>query len=83
MKQVNDTVKKNRTHEILELSDRLENAYYQKYIGKTVSVLVEDNYSGFTSNYIKVHFDEFQENNTFVDCLITEVDGINVKGIVK
>ena len=83
MKQVNDTVKKNRTHEILELSDRLENAYYQKYIGKTVSVLVEDNYSGFTSNYIKVHFDEFQENNTFVECLITEVDGINVKGIVK
>lgn len=83
MKQVNDTVKKNRTHEILELSDKLENAYYQKYIGKTVSVLVEDNYSGFTSNYIKVHFDEFQENNTFVDCLITEVDGINVKGIVK
>lgn len=83
MKQVNDTVKKNRTHEILELSDRLENVYYQKYIGKTVTVLVEDNYSGFTSNYIKVHFDEFQENNTFVDCLITEVDGINVKGIVK
>lgn len=83
MKQVNDTVKKNRTHEILELSDRLENAYYQKYIGKIVTVLVEDNYSGFTSNYIKVHFNEFQENNTFVDCLITEVDGINVKGIVK
>lgn len=83
MKQVNDTVKKNRTHEMLELSDRLENAYYQKYIGKIVTVLVEDNYSGFTSNYIKVHFDEFQENNTFVDCLITEVDGINVKGIVK
>lgn len=83
MKQVNDTVKKNRTHEILGLSDRLENAYYQKYIGKIVTVLVEDNYSGFTSNYIKVHFDEFQENNTFVDCLITEVDGINVKGIVK
>lgn len=83
MKQVNDTVKKNRTHEILELSDKLESAYYQKFIGKTVSVLVEDNYSGFTSNYIKVHFDDFQENNTFVNCLITEVDGINVKGIVK
>lgn len=83
MKQVDDTVKKNRTHEILELSDKLESAYYQKYIGKTVSVLVEDNYSGFTSNYIKVHFDEFQENNAFIDCLITEVDGINVKGIVK
>lgn len=83
MVQVNDTVKKNRTHEILELSDKLENAYYQKYIGKTVSVLVEDNYSGFTSNYIKVHFDVYQENNKFVDCLITEVDGTTVKGKVK
>lgn len=81
--QVNDTVKKNRTHEILELSDHLEHEYYEKYIGKVVSVLVEDNYSGFTSNYIKVHFDEYQENNTFVDCLITDVDGITVKGKVK
>ena len=83
MIQVNDTVKKNRTHEILELSDHLEHEYYEKYIGKVVSVLVEDNYSGFTSNYIKVHFDEYQENNKFVDCLITEVDGITVKGKVK
>ena len=83
MIQVNDTVKKNRTHEILELSDHLEHEYYEKYIGKVVSVLVEDNYSGFTSNYIKVHFDEYQENNKFVDCLITEIDGITVKGKVK
>ena len=83
MVQVNDTVKKNRTHEILELSDHLEHEYYEKYIGKVVSVLVEDNYSGFTSNYIKVHFDEYQENNKFVDGLITEVDGITVKGKVK
>ena len=83
MPQVNDTIKKERTHEILKLSDELEHAYYESYIGKTVSVLVEDNYSGFTSNYIKVHFDDYQENNTFVDVLITDVDGINVKGIVK
>lgn len=83
MIQVNDTVKKNRTHGILKLSDHLEHEYYEKYIGKVVSVLVEDNYSGFTSNYIKVHFDECQENNKFVDCLITEIDGITVKGKVK
>ena len=83
MKQVDDTVKKKRTHEILELSDILESNYYKKYISKTLTVLVEDNYSGYTSNYIKVHFDEFQENNTFVECLITDVDGLNVKGEVK
>lgn len=83
MKQVDDLVKKKRCHEMLELSDKLESEFYQKYIGKEVLVLVEDNYSGFTSNYIKVHFDEYQENNTFVKILITEVNGINVKGIVK
>ena len=38
MVQVNDTVKKNRTHEILELSDHLEHEYYEKYIGKVVNM---------------------------------------------
>lgn len=83
LKQVNDTVKKNRTHEMLELSNTLESNYYKKYIDSEVIVLVEDHYSGFTSNYIKVHFNEYQENNTFVKVLITEVNGINVNGIVK
>lgn len=82
MKQVNDTIKKKRTEEVLRLSDELESRYYQKFIGKEVEVLVEDGISGFTSNYIKVRLDRECPHNTFVKCLITEVDGINVNGKV-
>lgn len=36
LKQVNDTVKTNRTKRMLELSDELESVYYKKFIGKTI-----------------------------------------------
>lgn len=82
MQQVNDTIKKNRCASILKLSNELENAYYRMFIGKELEVLVEDGTSGFTSNYIKVNLDRECPHNTFVKCLITDVDGINVKGKV-
>lgn len=82
LKQVNDTVKKNRTNEILKLSDELESAYYKKFIGSVIEVLVEDGTSGFTDNYIKVHLDKECPHNTFVKVRITSVDGINVNGTV-
>lgn len=82
MKQVNDNVKTNRTHEVLELSDKLESDYYKKFIGKTLDVLVEDGKVGFTSNYIKVHLNELMPHNEVVNVLIEKVDGINVYGKV-
>ncbi|MCH5167206.1 MAG: tRNA (N(6)-L-threonylcarbamoyladenosine(37)-C(2))-methylthiotransferase MtaB [Erysipelotrichales bacterium] len=82
MKQVNDSVKKERVKEVLELSSKLENKYYQKFIGKELTVLVEDRFSGFTDNYIKVHFDKECENNTFVNVVITDVDDTSVNGRV-
>ena len=82
MKQVNDTLKKNRVDEVLKLSDELESKYYQKFIGKTLEVLVEDGKSGYTSNYIKIHLDKECEINTFVNVKVESVDGITVNGIV-
>ena len=82
-KQVNDTVKKNRTKQMLELSDVLENKYYKSFIGKELEVLVENDNSGFTSNYIKVNLDQDIKPNTLVKVVITEVDGLTVKGKVK
>ena len=82
MKQVNDNIKTNRTHEVLELSDKLESDYYKKFIGKTLDVLVEDGKVGFTSNYIKVHLNEIMPHNEVVSVLIEKVDGINVYGKV-
>ena len=68
--------------EVLRLSDELESKYYQKFIGRTLEVLVEDGKSGYTSNYIKVHLDKECEINTFVNVRIDSVDGISVNGIV-
>lgn len=82
MKQVNDTVKSERTHEVLDLSDKLESEYYKKFIGRTFEVLVEDGKSGYTSNYIKVHLDKKCSINTFVNVRIESVDGISVNGVV-
>lgn len=80
--QVNDTEKKIRTNEMLKLSDELESEFYQKFIGQTLEVLVEDEISGFTDNYIRVTLDKACKTNTFVKVLITSVDGINVNGHV-
>ena len=68
---------------MLELSDVLENKYYKSFIGKELEVLVENDNSGFTSNYIKVNLDQDIKPNTLVKVVITEVDGLTVKGKVK
>ena len=80
MKQVKDSDKTDRVDKMLRLSDMLENKYYNEYLGKTVSVLVEKNNTGFTSNYIKVHIDSDVPEGLVCDVKITKVDGINVFG---
>ena len=82
MEQVKDFDKKDRVSKMLRMSDMLESKYYQSYIGKTLEVLVENDNSGFTSNYIKVKLDKDCEENTFVNVKITEVNGIEVYGQV-
>lgn len=81
-KQINDTLKKERVNKVLKLSDELESKYYQKFIGSTVSVLVEDGMSGFTDNYIKVHLDKVCPVNKVVKVIITSVDNLYVNGTV-
>ena len=78
---VNDKVKK-----VLELSDKLEEEYYKKFIGKTLEVIVENDKQnrnvGHTDNYILVEFDKSLENGEIVTVLIDSVDGKTVKGHV-
>lgn len=56
--KIDGNVKKRRVKELLELSDKLENDFYSKYYGKTMSVLFEeikdDYFIGHTKNFIKV-----------------------------
>ena len=84
---VTDTEKKERTHKMITLSNKLENEYYNKFIDKTLSVLVEevfDKYcTGHTDNYIKVIINKKLEHNKFYDVKIIKVDNCNVYGEVE
>ena len=83
---VSDIDKKRRTHEMLELSNKLENEYYNKFINKELDVLIEEVKDGIstghTSNYIKVIINEELEHNKIYNVQIDKVDGINVYGSV-
>lgn len=84
---VTDAEKKERTHKMIELSNKLENEYYTKFIGKTLNVLIEevfDKYcTGHTDNYIKVIVNKKLEHNKFYNIKIIKVDNCNVYGEVE
>lgn len=72
---VSQQEKHNRVNAIIELSNQKLNAFYQRFVGTTHTVLFEDNnyegkMCGFTDNYIKVEipFDANQVNK------ITEIE---------
>lgn len=85
MKQVDSTIKTERVHKILSLSDNFEKKYYEKFIGKNLKVLIEevkDNISiGHTDNYIKVRIEEELKHNEFYDVKLLEIVNNEVKGI--
>ena len=60
--QVDECTKKKRVVELIKLSDALEEKYYQKFVGKTIDVLIEECHNniaiGHTSNYLKVTLNE-------------------------
>ena len=51
-------IKKDRVKKLIELSNKLEKKYFDKFIGKEVEVLIEEEkegyFYGFTNNYIPV-----------------------------
>lgn len=56
--QVSPEIKEERSHRLLELSDKNEKEYLASYIGKEIKVLFEEEVNGFykghTSNYLIV-----------------------------
>ena len=82
MEQVKDSDKKDRTSKMLRMSDMLESKYYQQFIGKELTILVEDGIHGFSDNYIKVTLNKEMPVNTMVKVVVTSVDGLNVNADV-
>ena len=60
--QVKEEIKKSRAKKLGLLSDKLEQDYYDKFIGKNVDVLIEtvndEESIGHTSNYLMVKLPE-------------------------
>lgn len=85
--QVEEPIKKKRVREVINLSNELENTYYNKFIGGVFDGLVEDRRDEkfvLTSNYISVVVNDDVQNNEIVNVMITKVNNDKVYGkIVK
>ena len=85
--QVEESIKKKRVREVINLSNELENTYYNEFIGRVFDGLVEarrDEKFVLTSNYISVIVNDDVQNNEIVNVMITKVDNDKVYGkIVK
>lgn len=81
---VSDKQKDERTHLMLALSDKLEKEYYQKYIGKEISILAEefkDGYTyGYSDNYLRVKINHNIPKGTIVKVKITSLDNLTLVG---
>lgn len=47
-------LKEARTKELIALGERLEEAFVDKQLGKTVDIIMEDDGTGYTGNYVRV-----------------------------
>lgn len=81
--QIPKSEKARRSHLLGELSLRLEQDYNKKFIGCILSVLIELDNTGLSSEHIKVHVDEDTPNNTLVKVLVTDVTLDGVVGHVQ
>ncbi|MGN1337677.1 MAG: tRNA (N(6)-L-threonylcarbamoyladenosine(37)-C(2))-methylthiotransferase MtaB [Candidatus Coprovivens sp.] len=72
--QLPNSVKKDRARKLIEIDKDLQLEYNKTFVGKTVSVLVEEHKNGrsigHTENFLKVIIEELVETNTNVDVLV-------------
>ena len=71
---IDGITKKSRTKKLLELSDKLEKEYYNKFIGKNLDILIEnkkgDYFYGHTSNYLYLKLKgNYKENEIYNICV--------------
>ena len=85
---IDGITKKKRVHEVLKLSNELENKFYTSKVGQIYDGVVEVHDNGLvvvhTSNFIPVIINDKVANNSIVNVQIEKVEGLNVYGkIVK
>lgn len=81
---IDGTTKKCRVREVLNLSDKYEEAFYQKNLNKEYDGIVETRKDKkkivITSNYIPVEIEDNLENNTKVNIKITKISNNKIIG---
>ena len=84
--QVDGNDKEKRSKRLIELSDENERAYLDSYIGKTVSVLFEEQeneyYKGHTSNYLLVKKSSRENiSNTVLEVVVEKREDMSLIGM--
>lgn len=84
--QLDNAVKKHRARRLIEIDDKLQKEYNDKFLGMKVNVLVEEVVDGksvgHTENFLKVIIDEVLDTNRCYDCMIYDTDITYVMGKV-
>jgi len=75
--QIDERIKKERVNKLIELSNKLERDYLERYLNKEVLVLIEtcknNVSSGHTENYLMVKVNEQLKENTMVKIKIKKI----------
>ena len=78
--KIDNSIKKQRVHKLMELSSKMEKEYYESNIGKKLNVLIEEYkdgfYYGFTDNYIYLKLKGNYEINDIYEVKIQK-DNLN------
>ena len=75
--QIDETIKKDRSRVVFELSSKFEEEYAIKFIGSEIEVLVETGNIGTSSNYLKVLLNDNFKVNSIVKVIPKEYsDGL-------
>lgn len=82
--QIDETIKRKRVKTVLELSDQLEQDFYQSKLNETEEVIIEQTKDGksygYTSNYIKVEINSPLKPNEVILVKINKVNNKKVTG---
>ena len=85
--QIDGNIKEERSHKLIELSEKNEKDFLKKYINKDVEVLFEQEDNGFfkghTNNYLVVKCKGENLENRLVNVRIVEEDKLEIKGQIR
>ena len=84
MPQIDEKVKKERVHQLLSLSNLLEDQYCNQFLGEELEVLTEEydgDYTvGFTSNYLRVYLKGKYSLNQMISVQILRIEDGKIIG---